>query len=98
LADSSRNVAYLNKQISQTSSVEIQKALYNLIESETKTLMLANARAEYAFRVVDPAVVPEVRNSPKRTLMVLSGIVLGFLAGALLALALDAYQGKKAIQ
>lgn len=98
LAESTRNIAYLNKQITQTSSVEIQKALYNLIESETKTLMLANARKEYAFRVVDPAVVPEVRYSPKRTLMVLSGMVLGFLFGTLVAFALETYQGKKAIK
>jgi hypothetical protein len=39
--------------------------LYNLIESETKTLMLANARVEYAFTVVDPAVVPGATCQPQ---------------------------------
>jgi LPS O-antigen subunit length determinant protein (WzzB/FepE family) len=55
--------------------------MYNLIETETKTLMLANARVEYAFTVVDPAVAPEIRTSPKRKLIVLSGGVLGGLFG-----------------
>lgn len=96
--DATRNVEYLNKQITQTSSVEIQRALYNLIESETKRLMLANARAEYAFRIIDPAVSPEVRHSPKRTLWVLSGMALGFILGSALAFGLDAFRRRKLTQ
>jgi uncharacterized protein involved in exopolysaccharide biosynthesis len=92
LQDSTRNVAYLNKQISQTTAVEVQRAMYNLIENETKTLMLANARAEYAFHSVDPAVPPEVRYSPKRALMVLSGTAIGFILGAAIALGFDAWR------
>jgi len=95
--DATRNVAYLDKQIAQTSAVEIQRSLYDLVESQTKTLMLANARRDYPFEVVDPAVPPEIRHSPKRTLMVLSGLVLGFFAGAVLAFGLDAFRRRKRI-
>ncbi len=97
LEDAGRNVAYLNKQIAQTSEVEIQRSLSNLVESETKKLMLANGRVEYAFRVVDPAVTPEVRHSPRRTLLVISGTALGFFLGTLIALARDAYRRRKVI-
>lgn len=86
LRDSTRNIDYLNKQLAQTNVVEMRRAIYNLIESETKTLMLANARAEYAFTVVDPAVPPEIRSSPKRTLMTLVGLILGGALGTLIAL------------
>jgi LPS O-antigen subunit length determinant protein (WzzB/FepE family) len=79
--DAQRNVDYLNDQVAKTNSVELRRVLYNIIESETKTLMLANARLEYAFTVVDPAAVPTVRVSPKRTLMVASGLALGMLVG-----------------
>jgi uncharacterized protein involved in exopolysaccharide biosynthesis len=96
--DATRNVAYLNKQIAQTNSVEIQKALYNLIESETKKLMLANAREEYAFRIVDPAVTPEVRHSPKRTLWVISGTALGFILGSAFAYGYDSFRRRKLLQ
>jgi uncharacterized protein involved in exopolysaccharide biosynthesis len=83
--DSSRNVDYLNEQVAKTNVVELQRIMYNLIESETKTLMLANARLEYAFTVVDPAVVPDVRVSPKRTLMVATGLAIGLVIGVLIA-------------
>ena len=84
--DSTRNIAYLNEQVSRTSVVEIQHVMYNLIENETKTLMLANSRAEYAFSIVDPAVPPERRLSPKRTVIILIGIVLGLTVGVVVAL------------
>lgn len=87
--DASRNVDYLNKQIAKTNVLEVQRVMYNLIETETKTLMLANARQEYAFTVVDPAVAPEQRISPKRTIMVLTGLLLGTFLGGIVALIYD---------
>jgi uncharacterized protein involved in exopolysaccharide biosynthesis len=83
--DAARNVAYLNEQLEHTTSVEIQKVMYRLIEQETRTLMLAKGRVEYAFTVVDPAVKAEVRVSPRRTLMVLSGILVGLFLGSTVA-------------
>jgi uncharacterized protein involved in exopolysaccharide biosynthesis len=84
--DAKASIAYLREQISQTNVVEMQRVMYNLIENETKTLMLANVKSEYAFALVDPAVAPEVRQSPKRTLMVLVGLVIGGVLGIVLAL------------
>lgn len=96
--DATRNVGYLNAQIAKTQSVEIQRTMYNLIESQTKRLMLANGRSDYAFKIVDPAVAPEIRHSPKRTLLVLSGTALGFFVGCLSALGLDVFRRRKLIQ
>jgi len=86
LDDSSRAIGYLKEQTQKTDAVEVQRALYNLIESETKTNMLANTRREYAFTVVDPAVIPEQRVWPRRTLIVLSAAALGGLLGLFMAL------------
>jgi uncharacterized protein involved in exopolysaccharide biosynthesis len=94
--DSSRNIEYLNKQVALTNVVELQRVMYNLIESETKTLMLANAREEYAFNVIDPAVVAGIRVRPKRTLMVLSGLVIGFVGGVLVAWVRNKFVGRSA--
>jgi uncharacterized protein involved in exopolysaccharide biosynthesis len=81
IEDATRNVAYLEDQVQHARSVDLQKVMYQLIEQETQRLMLAKGRVDYAFTVADPAVMPEVRVSPKRTLLVLSGIVAGFLLG-----------------
>lgn len=91
-----RNIEYLNEQITATRVVELQRVMYNLIENETKSLMLANVRVEYAFEVVDPAVAPEIRIKPKRTLMVIFGAVLGLLIGIVAAFAHNAYRCRKA--
>lgn len=83
--EATRNIEFLNQQISHTGVVEVQHAIYNLIESETKTLMVANARTEFAFTVIDPAVPPERKLSPRRTLYVLFGTFVGFSFGILIA-------------
>jgi uncharacterized protein involved in exopolysaccharide biosynthesis len=95
LDESGRNIAYLNEQIARTNDVELRRVMYNLIENETRTLMLANARAEYAFEVVDPAVPPEIRTRPHRALMVLVGVALGFVPGVIAALVIDQRRSRR---
>jgi uncharacterized protein involved in exopolysaccharide biosynthesis len=85
LNDSSRNIEYLNKQIAKTDVLEIRSVMYSLIEAETKTLMLANARVEYAFMVVDAAEPPETKIRPHRVFMVVTGILVGAMLGFLVA-------------
>jgi uncharacterized protein involved in exopolysaccharide biosynthesis len=91
LENSKRNIAYLNEQIADTNVLELREVMYKLVESETKTLMLANGRKDYAFAVIDSAVAPEIRSSPKRTLMVLLGTALGLFVGVMFSLAHDAW-------
>jgi uncharacterized protein involved in exopolysaccharide biosynthesis len=94
LDESNRNVAYLTEQIDKTNVVELQRVMYNLIENETKTLMMANARQEYAFVVVDPATVPERRLSPNRRFIVMAGTVAGFVAAIAIVFALDWWRSR----
>jgi capsular polysaccharide biosynthesis protein len=89
LDESNRNIAYLNGQLAKTDSVDLRKVMYSLIENETKTLMVANGRMEYAFTVVDPATTPELKVGPHRLLNTLVGIMLGFVLGTVSAFALD---------
>jgi uncharacterized protein involved in exopolysaccharide biosynthesis len=95
--ESTRNIEYLNKQLPLTNVVEIQHAIYALIEAETKSLMLAHGRLEYAFTIVDPAVPPQVRFSPRRTLMVISGLFIGGFLGSIIAWARTAIRRRPSI-
>ena len=79
-AEAEKNLEFLNQQLQETQMIEIREALYGLIEQETKTAMLANAKEEFAFRIIDPAIPPEERARPKRALIVVaSGMLGGFL-------------------
>ena len=86
LTQAESNIEYLRKQVEDTNVVELERVIYDIIESEIQTLMLANGRAEYAFTVVDPAVAPEIRVSPRRKVIVLSGTALGVVVGIVLVL------------
>jgi hypothetical protein len=68
-AQSSLN--YLSQQLQDTKVAEIRSSLAQLIEEQTKTLMLANIREEYVLKVVDPAYLPEEKVKPRRSLVVL---------------------------
>lgn len=89
IAEAEKSIAYLEDQLRKTSVVEMQQALYRLIEAETKKIMLANVREEYAFKVIDPAVVPEKKIKPKRSLIVILGFVSGLIVSVFLVFLLS---------
>ena len=79
ISSAEKNLAYLKRQLEQNSIAEIRTAIYKLIESELKSSMLAQGDEEYAFRVLDPAVVPQEPVRPQKKVIVLLGLVLGFM-------------------
>lgn len=74
-------VAYLEEKLSETNIAGMQQVFYQLIESETRTVMLANAQTEYIFKTVDPAVVPQEKSEPKRALIAIVATILGGMLG-----------------
>lgn len=92
IEEAENNLAYLTEQLEKTSIANMQTALYNLIEEQTKSLMLAEAQNEFAFKVVDPAVVPEVKSAPKRALISIVGTMAGGMLGVMLVLAISVFR------
>ena len=84
IIDAGRSIAYLNDQIEKTNAVELQRVLYNLIETEQKTLMLANVRLDYVFRVVDPAIAPVTPAKPNRLFLLFLGVFAGGFLGLMI--------------
>lgn len=76
-----RAIAYLKKQLGETHLVDMQQVFYQLIESQMKTVMLTDARPDYAFQVIDPAVVPENKTKPKRSIICVLSLILGAFVG-----------------
>jgi uncharacterized protein involved in exopolysaccharide biosynthesis len=83
--EANRNISYLNAELDRTQQVELQQTIYRIVESQLRTIMVAKGRVDYAFKVIDPAVVPDVRDRirPRRAAMAAMGLVLGAVVGIL---------------
>lgn len=79
IEDSAASLGQLKLQLDRTSVVELQQSIYRLMEIEIKKEVLAKSRRDYAFSVIDPAVVPDVDRfvSPRRALILVSALILG---------------------
>lgn len=81
LDETRRNIGYLEEQIQKTSISDMQSVFYQLIEEQTKNLMLAQVQDEFVFKTIDPAVVPEEKAGPKRAIMCIIAALLGGMLG-----------------
>jgi uncharacterized protein involved in exopolysaccharide biosynthesis len=81
IQESEQHLDYLNAELGKTSVSELRQSLFSLIEAELKRAMLAKGNDQYAFKVLDPAIVPNKRHSPKRRQIVVIGFAVGLLLG-----------------
>lgn len=78
-AEAERNVTYLQREIASTSIVSLQQSLGRVLEVEMQKLLLARGNKEFAFKVIDPATPPKLRDWPRRKVIVLLAAILGGL-------------------
>lgn len=81
ISEAQSSIDYLEQQVADTKITEIKTVLYQLIEEQTKTLMLANVKPEYILETVDAAVVPEKKYKPGRAVMVIGAAMVVFIGG-----------------
>lgn len=92
ILEAKQNIEYLNHQLEETGIVDMEQAIYRLIESQTKIMMLANVNKEYAMQVIDPAVVAEEPVPTKRRLIIIMGVITGLILGLFLALLVNFFK------
>ena len=80
LAEVENSIKYLQEQINKTNVSDLQQLFYSMIEAQTGKAMLAEVRPEYVFRVIDPAIAPELKYSPYRALITLQSVVYSLVA------------------
>lgn len=93
--DAEARIAYLEEKLNETNIAGMQQVFYQLIESETRTIMLANAQSEYVFKTVDPAVIPQEKSEPKRALIVVLATMLGGILGGFIVFVRDSIRSGK---
>ena len=92
--EAEESLKYLKKQLKNTSLSELHQVFYELIEQQTKIKMLAEVRPEYVFKTIDPPVVPEKKDKPRRGLICIIAAVIGMSMGILYTLVSTALQNR----
>ena len=77
-----KSIEYLNVQIESTNLAELKEALANLIQNQIQTVMLTEASPDFLFKTLDRSVVPEIKVKPRRSIVLMLGIIFGFIIGA----------------
>jgi len=87
IKDADKGIQYLDAELAKTSVLDIQLAIDGLLSNELHTIMLANVNEEYAFRVIDPAIVSDEDDFvwPMRLVLIAGGLLLGMIIGVLAA-------------
>nr|WP_282100502.1 Wzz/FepE/Etk N-terminal domain-containing protein [Pseudoalteromonas sp. MMG005] len=79
-------INYLKKTLNETSIADMQKIFYQLIEQQEQTKMLALTQSQYVFRTIDPAILPDIKDGPKRALICIGFFFLGFVLSLMIVL------------
>lgn len=81
--EAQRSISYLTEELERTTIAESRSLLFDLIQRQTETIMLANVRDEYVFKTIDPPLIPLDKTGPNR----LSVLILITLVGAFIGVA-----------
>lgn len=80
------SIDFLSHKLAETNLADMQTVFYQLIEQQTKTIMLAEVSEEYVLKTIDPANAPDEKAKPKRALIVILGALLGYVLSIFLVL------------
>jgi len=78
---SEHRLAFLYDQVNKTSDVGLKNAIYLLIQHELKQQTVLRGDEQYAFKTIDPPVIPEKKSSPNRWLISIGGAFVGLVLG-----------------
>ena len=80
------SIDYLTQQLESIQVTTMETVFYQLIEEQTKNMMLTKVKAEYVLKTIDPPQVPDKKEGPKRALIVVLGTMLGGMLSVLIVL------------
>ena len=81
-------IKYLQEKANSTQVSDLKQLFYSMIQAHTRTTMLAEVRDDYAFKVLDPAILPRSKDSPNRFKIFFWGVFIGLSFGMVLSLLL----------
>jgi len=80
------NKEYLEKQLLQSNDILVQQKIYSLIAEKIETMMMAEVKEGFAFKVLDPPMTPDRKSKPKRAQMVVVAFMVSLFIGVFVVL------------
>ncbi|WP_246028894.1 Wzz/FepE/Etk N-terminal domain-containing protein [Litorilituus sediminis] len=80
------SINYLTEKLENIKTSNMETIFYQLIEEQTKNMMLTQVKAEYVLKTIDSPQVPDEKDKPKRALIVVLGTILGGVLSVLIVL------------
>lgn len=84
--EAQNSIDFLTHKLEQTQLSDMKTVFYQLIEEQTKTMMLAEVSEEYVLKTIDPANSPDEKVKPRRVLICILGTLLGGMLSVLIVL------------
>ena len=75
--EAQKSISFLKKQVESTNIAGMQSVFYQLIEEQTKKLMLAEVSEEYVFKTISEAKSSEKKSKPNRAIMIILTTLIG---------------------
>ena len=94
IQDTSKSIKFLESKISQTNNIEIRKVFYNIIQEQTKELMLAEVNEEYFIKLIDKPQKAYIKSGPNRLTIVAATIVITLMMFVFLVAFLSIFNRK----
>jgi uncharacterized protein involved in exopolysaccharide biosynthesis len=92
IVEAEKSTDYLEAELVNTKTISLQNVLYKMIADQRKNAMLASVREDYAFKIIDPAVIPNERSSPNRTQIVVLSSGATFMVGIFIIFLMHIYR------
>ena len=85
---------YIEGKIASANTLDVKKVLASLAEGELQVIALSEASDDFVFKIIQSPFLPETKDRPHRSRMVLVGGLLGFIISLLLVLLADLFNQK----
>lgn len=89
------NRKYLEEQLDKTADPFIRQNIYNMIAQQIERSMTAEAKENFAFKVIDPPRAPDRTFKPKRMQIVLVSLFLSLFVAVAVVFVLENLEGWK---
>ncbi len=94
VAEARAALKYIEGKIASSITLDVKRVLASLAEGELQVIALSEASDDFVFKVIQSPFLPETKDRPHRSRMVLVGGLLGFMISFLLVLLAEFFKQK----